>query len=130
MYTSYRKIKGWLPYKMERIRRLEGLSETRGRFQLNVALPIPFGGSGHMEIDLLCADARVAIEIDGEQHFSDMNAYRSDRRKDVLLQENGYIVLRFLAEDIGKRLNDILDCILRVLARTNSRNNLQFEATN
>lgn len=111
-------------------RRLESLPETRGRFQLNVALPISFSGSGHMEVDLLCADAHIVIEIDGEQHFSDMNAYRSDRRKDVLLQENGYMVLRFLAEDIGKHLNDILDCILRALARNNAKNNLQFETTN
>jgi len=27
-------------------------------------------------------------------------AYRRDRRKDILLQENGYLVLRFLAEDV------------------------------
>jgi very-short-patch-repair endonuclease len=33
-----------------------------------------------------------------------------------LLQENGYFVLRFLAEDAGKRLDDVLDMILRVLA--------------
>ena len=101
-------------------RRLESLTEMKGRFQLNVELPIPFGGMGSMEVDLLCSDARIAIEIDGAQHFSDMNAYRSDRRKDVLLQENGYMVLRFLAEDIGKHLDDILDCILRALSRNNS----------
>jgi very-short-patch-repair endonuclease len=34
-----------------------------------------------------------------------------------LLQENGYFVLRFLAEDIGKDLDAVLDAILRVLAR-------------
>lgn len=28
--------------------------------------------------------------------------YRRDRRKDQLLQENGYFVLRFLAEDVGR----------------------------
>jgi very-short-patch-repair endonuclease len=28
-------------------------------------------------------------------------ADRRDRRKDRLLQENGYLVLRFLAEDVG-----------------------------
>ena len=28
-------------------------------------------------------------------------------------QENGYIVLRFLAEDVGKRLDEVLDAILR-----------------
>ena len=46
-------------------RRLETLPETRGRFQLNADLPIPFDGFGRMEIDLLCADSRVVVEIDG-----------------------------------------------------------------
>lgn len=41
--------------------------------------------------------------------------YRSDRRKDMLLQENGYIVLRFLAEVVSKRLDVVLDTVLRVL---------------
>jgi len=39
------------------------------------------------------------------QLLADAEAYRRDRRKDALLQENGYIVLRFLAEDVGKRLD-------------------------
>ena len=39
-----------------------------------------------------------------------------DRRKDQLLQENGYLVLRFLAEDVGKELNLVLDSILRSLS--------------
>ena len=98
-------------------RRLDTLTETSGRFRLNVALPIPFDGFGSLEVDLLCADARVAIELDGGQHLADPIAYRRDRRKDQLLQENGYIVLRFLAEDIGKELDEVLDAILRVLAR-------------
>ena len=54
-------------------------------------------------MDLLCAEARVVIELDGAQHLSDAEAYRRDRRKDTLLQENGYFVLRFLAEDVGKQ---------------------------
>ena len=44
-----------------------------------------------------------------------MEAYRRDRCKDALLQENGYLVLRFLAEDVGQRLDAILDTILRAL---------------
>jgi very-short-patch-repair endonuclease len=70
-----------------------------------------------MEVDLLCAASRVAIELDGGQHLGDPVAYRRDRRKDQLLQENGYLVLRFLAEDIGKELDLVLDSILRTLAR-------------
>jgi superfamily II DNA or RNA helicase/very-short-patch-repair endonuclease len=97
-------------------RRLETLPETAGLFHLNSELPIPFDGRGHMEVDLLCADGRVAIELDGGQHLADAEAYRRDRRKDILLQENGYFVLRFLAEDVGKHLDTVLDAILRSLS--------------
>jgi very-short-patch-repair endonuclease len=38
-----------------------------------------------------------------------------------MLQENGYFVLRFLAEDAGKRLDEILDTILAVLANRRER---------
>jgi superfamily II DNA or RNA helicase/very-short-patch-repair endonuclease len=96
-------------------RRLETLPGTAGRFRLNVELPIPFDGWGRMEVDLLCAEARVAVELDGAQHLADSDAYRRDRRKDLLLQENGYFVLRFLAEDVGVHLDDVLDAILRTL---------------
>ena len=98
-------------------RRLEFLPETKGRFALNPTLPIAFDGAGGLEVDLLCADARVALELDGAQHLSDPVAYRRDRRKDQLLQENGYLVLRFLAEDVGKELDVVLDAILRALSR-------------
>ena len=53
--------------------------------------------------------------MDGCQHLSSLDAYRRDRRKDALLQEHGYFVLRFLTEDIGKRLDDVLDQVLRAL---------------
>jgi superfamily II DNA or RNA helicase/very-short-patch-repair endonuclease len=97
-------------------RRLETLPEIARRFRLNVELPIPFDNSGKMEVDLLCAEARLAIELDGAQHLADAECYRRDRRKDSLLQENGYFVLRFLADEVGKRLDDVLDAILRALA--------------
>jgi len=98
-------------------RRLETLPETAGRFRLNDVLPIPFDGSGRMEVDLFCADAGLAIELDGAQHLADAEAYRRDRRKDALLQQNGYFVLRFLAEDVGKCLDHLMDTILATLAR-------------
>jgi len=68
-----------------------------------------------MEVDLFCEAAGVAVELDGGQHLADAEAYRRDRRKDALLQENGYFVLRFLAEDVGKQLDHVLDTILRTL---------------
>lgn len=97
-------------------RRLETLPDTAGQFRLNAELPIPFDGSGQMEVDLLCADARVTIELDGSQHLDGEEAYRRDRRKDLLLQEHGFFVLRFLAADVGRRLDTVLDTILRTLS--------------
>jgi len=70
-----------------------------------------------MEVDLLCADAGLAVELDGPQHLADLEAYRRDRRKDVLLQEHGYFVLRFLAEDVSSHLSEVLDAILRAMER-------------
>jgi len=102
-------------------RRLETLPGTAGKFRLNDLLPIPFTDRSRMEVDLCCRTARLAIEIDGPQHLSDPDAYRRDRRKDALLQENGYFVLRFLAEDIGTHLDAVLDAILRVLAHCGRR---------
>ena len=36
---------------------------------------------------------------------------------DAPLQEHGYLVLRFLAEDVGAKLDMVLDAILRGLTR-------------
>jgi len=96
-------------------RRLETLLETKGRFQLNVRLPIAFDGQSQMEVDFLNEPLRIVVELDGGQHLSDPEAYRRDRRKDRLLQQNGYLILRFLAEDLGRDLDGVLDSILQCL---------------
>ena len=59
-------------------------------------------------------EAGFVIELDGAQHLADAEACRRDRRKDAL-QQNGYFVLRFLAEDVGKNLDLILDAVLTAL---------------
>ena len=97
-------------------RRLQTLPATANLFRLNVDLPIPFDNQGRMEVDLLCEELRLAIELDGGQHLADAEAYRRDRRKDAALQQRGYFVLRFLAEDLGQHLDDTLDAIQRTVA--------------
>ncbi len=97
-------------------RRLQTLPTTAGRFRLNANLPIAFDTKGRMEVDLLCEELRLAVELDGGQHLADAEAYRRDRRKDAALQQNGYLVLRFLTEDLGQRLDEVLDAIERAVA--------------
>jgi very-short-patch-repair endonuclease len=102
-------------------RRLQTLPETAGRFHLNAELPISFGGIGRMEVDFLCPEAGLVVELDGVQHLADAEAYRRDRRKDALLQQHGYFVLRFLAEDAGKYLDNILDAVIAALVHRRNR---------
>ena len=96
-------------------RRLQTLAATADRFRLNAELPIPFDTHGRMEADLLCEELHLVIELDGGQHLANAEAYRRDRRKDAALQQHGYLVLRFLAEDLGQHLDDVLDAIQRAL---------------
>lgn len=98
------------------LRRLEDAPPTSGRFRPNIRLPIPFADQGHMEVDFLDAEARIVIELDGPQHLAHPDAYRRDRLKDALLQENGYLVLRFLAEDLGTHLDAVFDQIERAFS--------------
>lgn len=97
-------------------RRFETLPALAGKFRLNARLPIPFDDRGEMEVDLLCEKAKLVIEIDGSQHLGDASAYRRDRRKDALLQTYGFLVLRFLADDLGKELETVLDAVLRAMS--------------
>ena len=78
---------------------------------------LPVSEDGRMEVDSLDPESKLVLELDGSQHLADREAYRRDRRKDALLQEHDYLVLRFLAEDLGTRLDAVLDEVLRALAR-------------
>lgn len=97
-------------------RRLESLTATSGLFRLNAKLAIPFDGWSEMEVDLYCAELKLAIELDGPQHLADPAAYRRDRRKDALLQQHGCLVLRFLVEDLCRSLDATLDSIMGAIA--------------
>jgi very-short-patch-repair endonuclease len=95
--------------------RLEARRETAGLFRLNARL-----GRG-VEVDLLCEQHAVAVEIDGYHHFRDPEAYRRDRRKDLELQKSGYLVVRFLADDVVARLETVLDTLTAALHVAASR---------
>lgn len=94
---------------------LESLPQTAGLFRPNQ--PLPFR-HGHLvaEADLLAAELKVAVEVDGAFYHLNPDQYRRDRRKDHLYQRHGYHVLRFLAEDVVSDLERILNTILEVVA--------------
>ena len=90
---------------------LNGNSETCGLFAPNVQPGFLFG-SRPAEIDVCSQSLRIAIEVDGYFHFTDSDRYRRDRRKDFVMQQRGYLVLRFLAEDIVPEMESVLETVL------------------
>jgi len=92
--------------------RLESLAATAGLFVLNDRLDFRHGRA-RAEADLCAPSLRLVVELDGAHfHLGDRAAYRRDRRKDWEMQRRGYLVLRFLSEDVVERLEEILDTIL------------------
>lgn len=92
---------------------LQRCPKTAGLFELNLRTSL--GLPRESELDLCCAPRRIAVELDGYFHFTGPDAYRRDRRKDLALQRAGWIVLRFLAEDVVSDLEAILSTIAAVV---------------
>ncbi len=87
---------------------LEHDAETAGLFELNRALDFAHGRRA-AEGDLVSAKLKLAIELDGVYfHLADAAQYRRDREKDWGYQRHGYLVLRFLSEDVAGGLGRIL----------------------
>ncbi len=99
---------------------LEATAATAGRFALNQRVPVRFG-QGDLEIDLVDLTARVAIEVDGFHHFGDADRYRIDRKKDLLLQSQGFLVVRVLAEDVHADLRAAVNAVCEALAHVQRR---------
>ena len=61
-------------------------------------------------VDFYCASARLAIELDGSQHFSEEGmAY--DAERSAVLQGYGVRVLRFSNSDIDRNFCDVCEAI-------------------
>jgi hypothetical protein len=100
---------------------LNARPSTQGRFGLDQSLDFPFG-TRPLEADLADLTSRIVIEIDGYYHFNDPESYRRDRRKDLALQQHGWLVLRFLADDVVKDIGSVVQQIEQVAARRDIAN--------
>jgi very-short-patch-repair endonuclease len=94
---------------------LEATPPTAGRFELNGYLSVRSGADA-AEVDLIARKDRIAIEIDGFYHFTDPSAYRRDRRKDLLLQTQGLLVIRVLAQDVMQDARPAVAAVCEALA--------------
>ena len=71
--------------------------------------------TGPYNLDFFCAEARLAIELDGREH-GHPERQAQDRERDALLARLGIKVIRFWNYSIRKNLRSVLDTILRELS--------------
>lgn len=81
---------------------------TRDRFERRVAAPI-HEEERQVEVLLVERKARLVVELDGWYHLGDPLAYSRARLKDTWLRRAGFFPLRFLAEDVERRLDKVIE---------------------
>ena len=69
---------------------------------------------GEYIVDFYCPAAKLIVEIDGGQHYS--NQYRAkDKARDKFLNNLGFRVLRFSNNDALKNIEEVVDTIYKHL---------------
>jgi very-short-patch-repair endonuclease len=71
---------------------------------------------GSCILDFYAPSIRLAVELDGGQHY-EANAHKHDDARSRWLASRGIEVLRYPNLDVSRRIDDVLDDILRTVAR-------------
>jgi len=65
---------------------------------------------GNYILDFYCAAAKLAVELDGSQHY-DAEGLASDARRTRFFESNGILVLRFSNTDVMRNLRGVCEQI-------------------
>jgi very-short-patch-repair endonuclease len=74
---------------------------------------VPFRG---YYLDFVEHQAKLVIELDGEQHGTATNSLR-DAKRDAVIEREGYTVLRFWNHELNEDLERVVECIARELRK-------------
>jgi very-short-patch-repair endonuclease len=69
-------------------------------------------------VDFYCPDAKLVIEIDGGQHYTD-EGLAKDAMRDRHLADLGLTVMRVSAREVFENTEGVLEAIYRQLAQSN-----------
>ena len=69
---------------------------------------------GDYIVDFYCASAKIAIELDGSQHFEEEHE-KTDKKRDAELNKLGLRVIRYTNDDIKKHFYDVCTELAEVL---------------
>jgi very-short-patch-repair endonuclease len=78
---------------------------------------------GDYIVDFYCHKARLVVEVDGEQHFTEDTAY-NDRIRDEYMRSLGLTVLRFSNSEVLKNTDGVTEAIYELLDKSSEKNPL------
>ena len=67
---------------------------------------------GKYILDFYCASVKIAIELDGSQHY-EVEGREKDKLRDAYLKENGVTVLRYSNRDVNLNFDVVCEDIYR-----------------
>ena len=68
----------------------------------------------HYIVDFYCASVKLAIELDGSQHYEDEGA-AADRERDNALNQRGITIVRYSNNDVNRNFDGVCTDLLRRL---------------
>jgi very-short-patch-repair endonuclease len=72
---------------------------------------------GNYIVDFYCPSEKLAIELDGDHHFSS-GGYELDQEKEECLKKNGIRIIRFENDEVFKATQAVLDDIIKHFSST------------
>ena len=85
-------------------------------------LPVTFHRQkviGTFIVDFYCASAKIVIELDGSQHYTD-EGIKKDKERDRLLNSMNIRVLRYTNLDINKNFSSVCEDIMAHLSTSST----------
>ncbi|HFS8460328.1 TPA: endonuclease domain-containing protein [Vibrio cholerae] len=83
-------------------------------FQLGVKFRRQFG-VGNYVLDFYCSTYKLAVEIDGDSHFSEGGKIHDEQRT-AYLTRHGIRVVRYTNQEVEQQLTDVIDFVIYRLA--------------
>ena len=75
---------------------------------------------GKYIVDFCCAEARLIVELDGDQHSYEENQ-KADAERTRYLEESGYRVIRFWNVELRENIDGVIEAILIALSKSPSQ---------
>jgi len=79
--------------------------------------PVPFHRQktiGRFIVDFYCASAKLVIELDGSQHYTE-NGFAYDAERDAYLRGLGMTVLRYSNHNVNSNFQGVCEDIIKHL---------------